>query len=349
MKSKHLTRRKQQIALLAFSVFMHACAPQEEEINPNSKTGKSIDILTFADYQEFVTQSNEYLSKTPEEIASIEMQKGFISFGRMADEVYERAVTRSFNSIEEIELFAKENSDFVEILSDEAGEKSLERRLSDKRYRYFINTEKLFQIGETVYKVFPNKVVNAHISDIKKLKSISESDLEATNLKGISISTELRQKTSSVSPLYCSNVTTFVEDSNASGSERVKLKLYVQSSSYSNNMFPQPIFYNIGSYLEAKGQKKTLGIWFDAQRTITARYNAMVDYNFGSGWDRACFDQTFQTNGPQWSLAASWFVISNVNTPNPPQFHFSGYNSWADTPAPSPATVTCNLYSFCGF
>src|SRR5690606_4431173 len=86
-----------------------------------------------------------------------------------------------FSNFEELKSFVNQNSEYVQLVEDENGELELQPVLAGNSERYFINKERMFQVGNTVYKVFKDGLASTDKENLSRLKTLD--DLAFTNME----------------------------------------------------------------------------------------------------------------------------------------------------------------------
>lgn len=147
----------------AISLF-HSCTKDET----NQLKLAEREMVTFQNIEEYNAVLNSVLSMSREERKVYEESRGYKSLGRQIDEFYDEIDFDKFESIEELKAFAASN-DFILLIEDEDGEIILEKTLSTNPLRYFINSDRLFRMGDIVYKVFEDGTASTHINNLHKL------------------------------------------------------------------------------------------------------------------------------------------------------------------------------------
>ncbi len=104
----------------------------------------------------------KFKALSPEERKTQETTQGFKSFGTLADEFYETVDPEQFKSIEEIQAFVAEHSDYLQLIQDENGEYTVEVVAYDNPYRYLANKDLEIKVDGKLCKVTEKAVVDAH-------------------------------------------------------------------------------------------------------------------------------------------------------------------------------------------
>jgi hypothetical protein len=238
------------------------------------------EMVKFKTLEEYHDALNTVLSMSKNERKTYEKSKGYISFGRKCDEFYDEIDFDKFESLEEIKAFAASN-DLIVLYEDDDGEFILETMLSSNSNRYFINSARLFQIGDYVYKVFEDGTAATHISNIHKLVQIkSYSVCSVPEDVEIVISHRNYRNSSSLKSAE-GNCGTYQYHAKSVDNYRVGIEL-------SNHLFHGGGFFTQGiwvprytAYYAAytlKSFRKKLGVWAYSKRNLAHEVRVRTGY-----------------------------------------------------------------------
>ncbi len=325
---------KNLIVLLLFTLpILNGCNEKEEmpiqQLNDNK-------MLVFNSLQEMDTLIKKTSLMQLEELIAYEDAKGYKSFGRVCDEFYITIVPENFKSMEDILRFAEENSKYLQIEIDEDGETSIMPTNFHSTEKFIMNENKMYQIGNTVYRVFDNGVVSTSLENSQNLTDIKEENLLSYQTDGRYLYTFNAAAINCKSGLAaCGNAAT---DFHANGNERVVIKIWATSTRTTD-----PLGNPFNSYLAlqytAYAQKRTLGAWFNVGRTINATFDATVEW----GGRQKRFVLTFNNHsGTISSTETDWGFGFGPMNGIPIDSYFVRYNCWASIPKPCYADLVCN-------
>lgn len=241
---------------ILFIIFTFVITSCKKNDNPGKNDNNPIEkqMLKFENFNEFEKAWNEVNSNNISETSNIlKSQNNYASFAEEADEFYFSIDIESFISSENILSFVNEHQVYLSISYDDEGDMVIEPAVSNNLMRAFINEDRLFQIADSVYKVFETATVGTTTADIQLLKDTEESDIE--QLVSAGSGSYLRHQTGEYSyrTVYFPNGRRLV----------ARLKL-----SFNPNM---------GMYdYEAKStaQRKHLGTWWQTQiKSIGIKHN----------------------------------------------------------------------------
>jgi len=106
------------------------------------------------------------------EILLWEESIGFESFNTICDRVYEEVTSCEINSIEELEDFVAEHSKYLQLITRENGDYTLETQSYNNSFKGVINEDRIFLIGNNAYKVYDDFFVVAEKDYVKDLKNL---------------------------------------------------------------------------------------------------------------------------------------------------------------------------------
>ncbi len=294
-------------------------------------------ILQFNSYDELMAEAKRTLNFTLEQLKAEEEAKGYVSFGRMADEIYEQALTEDFGSFAELEIFVENNSDYLQIIVGEDGEKVLETRFYNNLFRYVMNKDRMYQIEKKVFKRFENGVANVAIQDMDELMKINTFNYESknANIEFATIKNNLVQKTYSnknavidCGPAAGTSVT--------NGNQRTELGL---STYYDNG--------KVIIHCTVTAKKKLpwpLG-WVKVSRYMRAYVDVAVDYYTEFGGPITHYLNASLDNYD----TKKWSAVEYIDTNFPAQsVEFKAYFAFGDTGSTDPAAeLECNKDLVC--
>jgi len=272
------------------------------------------------------------------ELESFERSKGFKSYGRECDEFYNSIIPENFTSNEEMLKFVEENNKYIQMIIEENGDTSIATRYDNSPYRYIINEEKMYQVKNSVFKVFSEGIVSTSIKNIEELRNCSEDNIidlqKNPEFHFMQNSSKLLLKSTEA---YCGDKK---EDFQQNGNNRTVIKIWAEEH-YTFDPLGAPWGSHIKFHYKTYPQKRTWGAWFGCTRTITAHFDATLYYSsrekrftksyYGvsaSKIESSLVDWDYDF-GPLYGTG--WF---NVN--------FKSYNCSFDTPSTSPVTISCN-------
>jgi len=220
----------------------------------------------------------------------------------------------SFKSQEEIFAAFNKHQKFVDIVNVDGEFEAIEK-LSSSFYKYFINEDRIVQIGDRLYKVLEDKIVMTDLHNYDKLLVIDElniQDFEKDANFEVQEENILHLKKSTGHSVDYGDEDISVEQS----SRRVKLRVKVYWS-------------GIMLWREYKitAQKKILGIWFNYNVDITAEIKWRVDYLTGS-WktlSEKYIYNSFEGDILMWGRGI-YFEVDDED-----YYHFRGYDCTATT------------------
>jgi ribosome-associated toxin RatA of RatAB toxin-antitoxin module len=341
--------KKNYIYVLGVIFLLSTACTKEETIVHNKYRGEraSSNILKFEDNQEFIEAVNYVKSCDFSELKRWEDENNFKSFGRVCEELYASIDFNKFTNQSDFFDLVNEYSEYLQLIPIGDEEYTLETKVDDNPYRYFLNKDMIFQIGSVVYKLVDSELIASPAGNIENLKKLTVSNLDF-HLKDTSKYLQVTQ----TKRLNCdyvntkdvgNNVGTYRLAGDTVGNNATKLVIQI----YTANIMDQWTYEEIGTLLRAhylvRPYKKTLGIWYFCTRTISCNIRLRLDWKDSSGnWDyQICtytnsgtFDSKLE--GDVYSNYVSFGYFYN------PTAHFGGIDSWGRTPDTDKAEIKLN-------
>lgn len=337
MKTKTLT------LLFSTLIVLFSCSKTSIEIPLQENKIKINNALKFNNYAEFIQIWNAVTSNDATGINNIlKTQFNYASFAEEADDFYDSIDWESFNTSEEMINFLNAHQIYFSISQDDEGDMLIEPVVSNNLMRMFMNEDRLFQIGDSVFRVFEKVTIGTNTSNIQVFEGINESniaqiigndDVFIFSEQGFSM--QLKDGAH-----HCGFQQSKTETNDR---ERVKMEITVGYLHVGGGQYGPPAT-NEWTHLSIKGYRKTFGIWFNVMRTISCDVKIATGYyNWNSNtWIRRI--GTHATSGTFKNhlseiLTSEWASIGFWANPIS---HFDGYNCWGKIPATSQAVLKCN-------
>ncbi|MDZ4205522.1 MAG: hypothetical protein U1C46_11985, partial [Bacteroidales bacterium] len=246
----------------------------------------------------------------------------------------------SLETIEDVHNFIAVNSKYLQMITDEFGDIYVEPVLFQNPYRYFANDDKLFQIGDTVYKVLETLTLGAHIDNMQVLMNVNETNYDAFLNDGF-VFIFSSVVVSDQSEDLGNNCGTWKEARNTNGRDRTYLRIAVIDENYHGGT-NQWTHFIVRPYY-----RPGLVVWYWCKRTISCDINIATGYyiyNQANTWERVIARYT-NPGTLAWSLSgivsSRWISLGYWATPIA---HFDGYDCWGKTPSTGKAELTCNTH-----
>ena len=317
MKKKNLVFSILLVLLVAFATVIISCEKEDkiQDISDN--------ILYFGSIDDMLLEIDLVLSMSMEEKIQWEESKGFQSIEITSEKLYESINPEKFKSQEEVFNFVEKNSTYLILTKVGNNEYELDTHLSSSPFKYFVNNEYLFQIKDSVYKVFDEGVIA--VSE-ERILELTNSDFEnALTLTNKSIFSTVYLNLKKSTNLTCPGATVRTDN----GRERIRLKLY-------------PNAYNMGSYWQAaywyeiRPYKKTLGIWYRVKRTISCDLYMKVVVESDP------YYLNYENSGERAYVLEEFALFDDAFFSDPDDFNCESYNSWAKQPNTGKTYAICN-------
>lgn len=239
-------------------VLLSSCSKEYPETLLDSNIISDSEILVFKSIEDFQSTINKVNQMSQSELEKYEKSIGFKSFGRICDEIYYSIEPDSFKDIYEIKEFVSKNSNFITFHTDKTGDTYCLPQEFNNKERYVFNTEKMYVIGNYVYRKIEDTLV---CSDIKNL----------TTLKNIISTEEVMNNPLFIIQKFDSESSDFAkkeqyEDDDPNG--RYKLKLFIQTELFHYSL-PGKWETHRETEFKITNYKKSLGIWFQSSLRTT--------------------------------------------------------------------------------
>lgn len=344
MKSKYYLN----LSFLLYSIlclfFAFSCSINENDelVKVKPKEG----MLSFKNIDEYKATVQKLSSLSVEELITYEKNNGYKSFGKKSERIYKNIDIENISSVDELKAYVEKNKDYLRLSKNEDGEYVYETVLDGNPFRYIINEDRLFIIGNSVYKVFEDGVVSTDIENIDKLQAA-----KSLSVSNMSIDCDL-----SITPLTVKNICNGSKDSEyncgtsataraTDDRDRTKIEISIGFLDVEGNEVdpPMTIFEN---RIFIRPYKRTLGIWYWCSRTISCDLKIAVDYETSNGWKRGFY---FKSENGNYDSKLEYVIeggIVSIGTFARYNMHYAGYDCWADTPSTDRAVLQCNTNLF---
>lgn len=268
-----------------------------------------------------------------------EIENNYKSLRTKVYEIYEQIDMENLTDKNELFIHVDNNPDYLEILMDMSGEQEYRPIYSDCSYSLIARENRMIIVGDKCLKVFDDGLIHAPIKYFN--------DLETHNGKTVNSMPDNENfdvlKSDKNEIQTKSNCGTYREREVTSGNNRTRITIECYPS----------LMQGFVPYAKADGLirplKRTLGVWFHAQRTINGRFT---------------FTFAFEQNGSNFqgipgsgqtilvpineivNPILSYSVTRSYSLPTggfyPANYRFGSINSFGNTPSTSSSTIICN-------
>jgi len=329
------------LALVGIGV--SGCKKEITNNTPNAVLKNSIEnIPTFQSHEDLVRKIEELNAMSDEDRRIYESNSGYKSLFTHAYEIYDGIKIDSLKSKKQLEKFISENSKFVSLQLNNDNELEYRPLFSDIHYSIIANTNRMFKVANLCYKIFDDGIVSSDIENIGLLTSLNQilaKDVPKNDNYEITIyeKMEINGK-SSCHP-------THNEASVTNGAQRTKITLIAAQQQYGEMETipgtPKIKIYGVHAFGRVRPYKRTLGIWYHCQRTISGRVAFTVSWKDGTVLKTSSIDQSF-SQIHDWSVTRQFNMVTTPLGEKPKEIKFTVINSWGDTPSTSNVSVNCN-------
>lgn len=318
MKINNLTKQ----SIFIFLAIISSCTKEEADLTIDTPENKGMLVFnSIEEYNDALIRTNEF---NHEELVAWEDINEFKSFGRASEEIFFGQNFENFKAQDDFNRFVKGNSQFVELIKEE-GEYTLDVKYYNCPERYLMNEDRMYQVADTVYKVFTNGTAYVESRNVEILSSISGDifkPIKSTKIGFIESSKKVLNTDKS-----CYGGT----DRATSGRERVRIKIYQER-------LGQYAWDKVSVHAEIRPYRKTLGVWYWCKRSISGELK----------WKYKFYDYEWITETEQWNSDYKSFISVDDSRNCPPGAFatFAGYDFKARIPATDYARLECNIGIF---
>ena len=316
-------------SLIVFCIGLAVSSCTIKDSNEDETIYNSSDFLHFNNYEEYFNVRNQVVSFSLEELIEYEESNGYVSFGRICDGKLREVVPEAFQNVNEVIAFVENNKEFFQLINDDDGELTFEVALSNNPDRYLVNSNRIFAIDNTVYKVFENVTISTELENLNELLTIDDENLskyigrQEIRFLDRNVSIPLKEDSYTKDGTYnCDDLIYVVQDSD---DERTKLWLNWWAQ-YDENYG----LYYVYSGISIRPYHRVLGIWWACSREVVCdiSYGADLRDNPNGSWWRNVRHYSFtETDSDVGRATFEWagFDISSLD------YHFGGFDGWEKT------------------
>lgn len=322
------------MCLLAMSII--SCNKEKETLlNTSAKS-----IPTFSSAEELNANIKLLEAMGEEERRTYEAQKGYKSLRTKVYELYEGVDMETLSDLDVLYQHVQRHANWLELSEDEQGALEYRPIYIDNSYSLVAGADRMIVVGESCLKIFEDGLITAPLEHMEELAASEGrylADVPANSKYALAAANNRTWSQKSTCGTSQDNTAT-------NGNDRTKISLECYAKLISG-VIPTG---------EAKGQiipqKKTLGVWFRARRTINGRFKFSFVYEqvgtsiplgiVGSGKSIVVpFDDIVSP-----TLAYSVTRVYPIPTGGfyPTNYRFLSIDSFGDTPSTSNAVINCN-------
>ena len=294
---------------------------KKEDVNPNTTLKNGMSIRCFDDFQELQSEMENIANMDFDELLEYESELNFNSYGKNAyllvEELTGDTTMLSGEMLSQIEQYYPQ---YFVILEEDTNF-LVDVRYGNTPFSFIMNENRMFIIGDSVYKVFDNCLVITDIANIEDLTALDEDgllEIDGNEDYIVLYYQEEEAKTNYGRSLYKEGV---------NGKEKVKSWLVLtQLERHSVNGCV------IASYsldLKIKGFRKFCGIFWPVKRTLSDNIYCGISINNVTYYNS---DQG-SSSGYVRNVPIMWGL--NMETPlyYQPQFYITYAVGYARIPA----------------
>jgi hypothetical protein len=248
-------------------------------------------------------------------------------------EVYEGINFEKLKDRNELIQYVKVNSDKLDLISLGNGELEYKAIYADNPYSLIAGKNRMIIIGSRCVKIFDDGLISAPLSMFNDLNSV-----EGKNISSVSVKKGFEVVVFKFGNTSCkTNCGTEAEALSEDGRDRTRIRLVLTEvlvNTSSGQTWSSNPWYEVRPFL------KTLGVWFQAQRTISGGINSNFRYtNYSGATINVPFIRTIAPELSYVKIATTYTTTTDGYFPN--NLTFLNYNAWGDTPSTGTATMSC--------
>ncbi|MBQ9864374.1 MAG: hypothetical protein IJM33_03440 [Bacteroidales bacterium] len=307
----------QWLACLALLVALFVSCSKEQEAN---KYGHSNNISTKDGYSMLSFQNTLQLYQkileieSQDDLTQYETNLGYTSIGRLSDAFFSSIDYSSFNNAGELTAYMAANSKYIDTETEYDSAISYVPKFFHSRYRYVANEDGMYQVGDSIYRLFSTGTVSTASTNLDRLRYWTDDSLSlVANSQAFrfvpnhglhyvaAVSGTASHTPASVSADGCFALpmdTVFVNTNK-------DMRIY----SLFETFYTQPTgHFDVG--IDSYCKIKVFGLWFTCKRNIEYHGTVVCHYRqyLGSGtgpdaYEDECTEYTYTMNeGPENSV-----------------------------------------------
>jgi rubredoxin len=299
----------------------------------------ALGFLHFKNLQDYYAQKCMLESYTLEERSEYERSNGYTSFGSVCDKKFGEIELDDLKSLSDVIDLVENNKDYFRLIKDNDGELTFEMALYNNPDRYLINVDRIYAVGNNVYKVLDDVTISTKFENLTELNEVNESNISKYynrldySIVRRSISSPIKDAVTIKDGNY--NCGDEFYDESQDGGERTKLWLNWLVVDHGYGLFA------IESGITIKPYTRILGIWFSCSRAVNCNISYATDLmvNLSGIWlPRRVYYESFAQIGSNITRSHLEYLGSLSSA----SYHFAGYEGWEKTTTTPTIYLTCN-------
>jgi len=297
------------LACLALLTALFMSCNKEQEIDKyshsnNISTKDGYSIMSFHNMSQLYQKLLEIESQ--DDLSQYETNLGYASIGRLSDDFFSSINYSSFNNANELTAYMAANNKYTDTETEYDSAVSYMPKFFHSRYRYVANEDGMYQVGDSVYRLFSTGTVSTASTNLNRLRYWTDDSLSvlANSQAFRFVPNHARHYVAAVSGVASHTPSTVYEDGcfalpmdtvfvNTNGDMRIY-------SEFETNYISATGHFDVG--IDSYCKIKILGIWFACKRNI--EYHGSVVYHYrkyisGTGpeaYEDECTEYTYTMN-----------------------------------------------------
>lgn len=244
------------MAALAIVFAMGSCKKENQNKETQFSTNQMLEFNSFEEVFDYMTRQN-----------TKESNDKFLSYGKIADLEYEElSANNSFTTMDDLFHFVEQNKNKYQLIMVEKDEYIVETRFFDHPFRYVANSDGIFQVHDTIYKLIEGGLAYAPKGNIDELMHCKQYDINNKDVIFYFFDSEKNTKDDAYA---CPSVIEAPAIINGNNMITLKVENYTSPSGYGGSL--------VGIYYLAKPYHRSIG-WWGCQRTMNFYLNGIVHY-----------------------------------------------------------------------
>ena len=306
-------------AAIFLGILILSC--HKEDVKPNTTLKNGMSIRCFDDFQELQSEMENIANMDFDELVEYESELNFNSYGKIAYLLVEELTgDTTILSVEVLSQIEQYYPQYFVILEEDTNY-LVDVRYGNTPFSFIMNENRMFIIGDSVYKVFDNCLVITDLANIEDITALDEDgllEIDGNEEYIVLYYQEEEAKTNYGRSLY---------EEGVNGKEKVKTWL-VLTEVYRFSYMGNTISHFCLSF-KIKGFRKFCGIFWPVKRTLSNDILCAVSINNESCWGA----KQGSSSGFVREIYPIW--ITNVVTPQyyRPEYYISHAVGYGRTPA----------------
>lgn len=322
--------------VLVFVIVNASCSKEQVKSTGSSMVMPVQGILVFDDFDHMMETIQLVNEMDRSDLLMFEEQMAYTSFGRVADDIYLVIVPQDTFCYDSLLIYVQNNDAYIYLAEDENDWQSLEARFDICPQYYIMNLNRMYIVGDSVYKVFDEGLLITSTENYLEMIGIADEDLvlyleypeyffianfQSSKKKG----TKDNAYNAGTNPKPASRKAT-------TGNRRTTIRLKILPKGY--NSYTQVFSRTVTC--KARSYRRVLGVWFHSKSTLSVSFRFRLDY-IGTDNDQKLVKIVLPPLIQDKKATAVYKFETKFQND-----HFGGLDAWAKTPETDYARIQIN-------